>query len=324
MMKIVFVFCLLAVSTGVLAQLRPIPNGGRGRTIPHDPSGRGTWNGKVSFTKLRTVTGFSHPESVLVGKSSIFISDMGEDTDSLVKDGEIVKYSFEGGVDTSFKLKEPLISPMGMSEFNNSLYIADQNRVVVISSVTGDFEWELDLSHMGATFLNDVKLIDHRYLLVSATNLKRIYCIDTFTKSLIDFNIDLQNNAPNGIEFDSENSILYIAANKEHKLGEYGNGVVLSYSLDMKNKEALMLSKKYIGKFIDGISIDGESILISDWFSRKADGRIYTLNKTTLEYIKETIFQTSGLADFDYDETKKLLVNPDFVNGKIYFYRKNY
>lgn len=324
MTKTMILICLLIISIGAEAQSRPILTDGGRRSIPHDPTGRGSWNGKVSYTKLKTLLGFNHPESVLIGEKSIFISDMGKDTDSLAKDGDIIKYSFDGGVDTSFKIKAPLISPMGMAKLHDSLFIVDQNRVVVVSAITGDLEWELDLSFMGATFLNDIKLVDQRYLMVSATNLKRIFCVDIFAKSLIDFSIDLEKNAPNGLEYDLKTSTLYIAANKEHKLGNKGNGVVLSYSIDMKNKEAQLIKKNFIGKFIDGISIDGDKILISDWFSRKADGRIYSLNKTSLQYIKETIFQTSGLADFDFNKKKKLLVNPDFVNGRIYFYRKNY
>ncbi len=321
-MKNIILICLVLLQFDALGQSRPIPSGGSSRQVPHDPTGGGTWNGKVSYTKLKTISGLDHPEGVLISNDSFFVSDMGEQTSGDLKDGKIFKYKFNGNLDSIFRSDVKLISPMGMSLVENILYIADQTRVIGISSITGAKEKFYDLSSIGATFLNDIEVVKGRYLFVTATNLKKIICIDLFRDSIIDFEFDLLESAPNGIVYDDAMNILYVAGNKKHELGSFGNGIVLSYKLSLNSLKADLINRLFTGRFLDGIVLDKDSVVISDWYSRGADGRLYHLEKSSFSVLHETFMQTNGLADFDYSGQNRLLVTPDLVNGRVNLYRR--
>ncbi|MDA8793447.1 hypothetical protein N9N67_09380, partial [Bacteriovoracaceae bacterium] len=157
----------------------------------------------------------------------------------------------------------------------------------------------------------------NRFLLVSATRMRKIFIIDTLNKQTRELNLNLGGYAPNGLYFSTKDSILFVAANENHLLGEEGNGRILRYKMKINLKSAKLLQEKSIGRFLDGISSFNDKIVVSDWRGVGDDGVLYSLDRITLELLMNYEFLLPGLADFDYSEHKNLLVLPDLLKGKI-------
>lgn len=315
----------------VLAQIILPPPADNPR-YPHNPSDGGgstprDWGYDISAREARvrprlvkTLSGFQHPESTLVTKDAIFVSDMGKSTDSDKMDGMVYKFDLNGVLDSNFNVKTELKSPMGMTIIGQQLYIVDMDRVVVLSVENGDMLKEYDFRHLGASFLNDIVAVGSRYLYVTATNLKKVFIVDIYTGLINNSDLDLMSAAPNGITYDSYRSQLYISANRVHSLGEEGNGLVISYNLNSSNRSYIN-EMRYIGKFIDGITFKRNNLIVSDWVSRQNEGKLYYLNRYTLKLNATHEMNTAGLADISYDRNAELLVNPDLVHGRVYIYK---
>lgn len=336
-MKFLLFTSLFLFISSAFAQRNPLPAPGPFPRIPHDPT---DGNNSTSTRRqshriptdsidevkkpilLKVLSGFDHPESVLIANQSLFISDMGKEHSSNIKDGNLYKFDLFGNLDRDFTLKDKLVSPMGMAETNDIIYVADVNKVLGFSSFSGAKIVEYDLSGWNATFLNDIAIVENRYLLVTATTLKKIFNIDLKTNKIKEITFDLLGSAPNGIAYDAKKSLVYIAANKEHNLGDYGNGMVFTFSIYGKENRSSLVEQQSMGKFIDGISIGKNTLIVSDWYDRENGSKLYYLNKRSLNLISEFSLGTGGLADFSYDSKSNLLVTPDFINGKIYIYKQ--
>lgn len=267
-----------------------------------------------------SLNNFKHPESVLVEKNNLWVSDMGQDPSELENaDGNLMKYNLAGDLDQSFTLKTKLNSPMGMAIVHDTIYLADINRVVGVNKVTGELDQEFDLSSSGTVFLNDIVAIEDKYLIVTATDIKKIFLISLNENKIDDLDIDFHGYAPNGIFYEKETQYLYFAANEKHGLGPKGNGKVLKYLLD--DKKAIFQQEVSVGIFLDGVFIKDDMLVISDWQTTGPDGKLYVLNKSNLALDKEIDLKTSGLADIDYSYEYKILATPDFVRGIVRLYK---
>jgi len=269
---------------------------------------------------FHSLNNFKHPESVLVEKNDLWISDMGQDPSEVENaDGHLSKYNLSGNVDPNFTLKTKLNSPMGMAIVQDVIYLADVNRVVGVNKVTGELAQAFDLSFSGTTFLNDIVAIDDQYLIVTATDIKKIYLITLGDNKIEELDIDFHGYAPNGIFYEKQTKLLYFAANSKHGLGKEGNGKVLKYLFD--NKKAIFQSEVSIGIFLDGVFVKDDLLVISDWQTVGNDGKLYLLEKENLALNKVIDLKTSGLADIDYSDDQKVLVTPDFIQGVVRFYK---
>lgn len=140
---------------------------------------------------FQSLNGFKHPESVLVEENHLWVSDMGQDpSEKENADGNLVKYNLAGDLDQKFTLKTKLNSPMGMAIVQDTIYLADVNRVVGVNKITGELDQLFDLSFSNTTFLNDIVAIDDQYLIVTATDIKKIFLISLKLKTISELNID--------------------------------------------------------------------------------------------------------------------------------------
>lgn len=271
-----------------------------------------------SGLKAHTIEGLIHPESALVTNSSLFISDMGEDTGAVKNgDGNLLKYHHDGTINSDFELKTPLHSPMGMALNGDTLYIADVDRVVGIHSESGELVFAADFSSYGATFLNDLVVIDQRYIVVSATALKKIFVHDLILNKSWELIINLEGRAPNGLAWDEQERILWFAANKAHTLGDVGNGQILQVTLndDFKQGEASLFQE--LGRFLDGIVVTEDKIFVSDWFGFGADGKVYEISRAATDEVQTFELALSGLADFSYDTKTNKFYMPELTQGRV-------
>lgn len=333
--KLILLTVLLMNITVSVAR-RPIPNEVPSVRIPHDPT-NGQSNRNSSRTRTQTpdeleeilmpklhkvLSGFNNPESTLIYKNSIFISEMGVDTSSMLRDGSIYKFDTNGKKDKKFSILSKLISPMGMTISKDILYVADVNRVIGFSIHSGEELVEFSLKPLGATFLNDIVSIEGKFLIVTATDLKKVFTINLNNGQISTAHFDLFGAAPNGIVYDSKRSQVYIAANRIHHLGVEGNGEVFLFSLDRRTMDSFLLEHTCVGRFIDGISLKDNSLMISDWFDTAGNSKFYFFNRESLRFLEEFSSEVVGLADFDYVDDQSLLVAPDLIRGKIYIYKQ--
>lgn len=266
-----------------------------------------------------TIAELVHPESVLVDGNSVWVTDMGADTSEVKNgDGRLFRYSLNGKKDFSFSTKTALNSPMGMAQTQNVLFVADVDRVVGFHKKSGKQIAEYDLSKSGTTFLNDLTIAqDH--LIVSATDIKKIYIISLKTHLIRELRLELTGYAPNGLFYDSQSGLLYVAANEVHNLGPEGNGKVLLFAIN--NQGAKKLKELSLGKFLDGVCVSDKNLVVSDWYSRSSEGKLYLINKHTLTLQSVLSMQTSGLADIDCSPQARVLATPDFISGKVRLYQ---
>lgn len=189
-------------------------------------------NKPVTWEVTRSFSVGLNPESVLALEDKIYVSTMGKETGPIKNgDGDLSRYNQWGQLTKNFKVNHDLHSPMGMSVIGNSLFVVDIDRIVSISTNDGSFQFEISLEKEGVNFLNDIVVINSRYLVVSATNREALYLIDSNAKAYEKLEISIAH--PNGLAYDSLHKILYVSGNKRHELGEYGNGSITA--IQMKN-----------------------------------------------------------------------------------------
>lgn len=325
MIKILCLLVLLLTQASIAQIAWPSGSRDRGGASGRYPQGGEDDSAREARTKpkrINTIRGFTHPESTLVTNTAIFVSDMGQDTSSRKKDGQVYKFSLDGELDTNFDVREKLISPMGMTIIDQILFVVDEDKVIALSSINGSKLREYDFSIFGATFLNDIVSVEEQYLFVTATNLKKIFIIDTNTGFIKESGLDLKGTAPNGIAYDSYRSRIYVSGNRVHELGENGNGVVFIYQFNKSTHSSYIEKYIFIGKFLDGIAIKGRNLVVSDWMSRKNEGTLYYLNRITLRLNMQYNLFVSGLADISYSENPSLLLVPSLTEGLVHIYKQ--
>ena len=275
-----------------------------------------------SLWKVDTKFSFGeNPESVLIYKNSLFISDMGKDSRRVrTADGNLVRMNLDGTQVSSFKVSETLHSPMGMAVLGNIIYVVDIDRILGFSVKSGDLRFKLDLSAEGATFLNDIVTIDRSHLLVSATNLQKIFLVNIKHGKYTELDVSLSH--PNGLAYDSVEKILYVAGNKEHALKEYGNGELTGLQLNGLNKPKKVLEMSF-GKFIDGVAFHKGKLLVSDWKDFEKGASLFTIDATSRKIVAEEDLGIKGVADFSANDVFNKIYLPNLIDGEIYILRRS-
>jgi hypothetical protein len=273
------------------------------------------------------ITGLKHPESGLFVKDMIYITEMGEKTrGSNDKDGRVARYFLNGKNDERFQFQGQLTNPMGMAYAQGVLYIADYDRVIGVSTRTGEVVYTQSLALFGANFVNDLVIVDNRFLICTDSALKKIFKIDLSSniRNVQELNlgrfapIDL---APNGLYYDEKNRALYLASNGKHALGKEGNGYFMVFRVQNLEKNQLELLVYFRrGKFFDGVVKTPFGVMISDWGGYENDGVLHVFkdfwngNRRLYKKIK---LGTKGLADIDFHYSKRILLAPDLLSGKV-------
>jgi DNA-binding beta-propeller fold protein YncE len=274
---------------------------------------------KTDAPAFKVVEGFSSPESVIAGPEGkrFYVANVGAKLEPSTKDGDgfISVLSFDGAViERKFlPAKGVLNAPKGMAIVGGILYVADIDRVVGFDLGSGANVFELDFSGEKTVFLNDLAVIDAKTLVVSATDIGKVYEISLGGTPRFELFLDDMPGV-NGLYYDGENRRLFAVS-----LG-YGDGFNggLSVISLAHGRGAVQDLTGPVGA-LDGVALmpDGR-VIFSDWVAYDKTGviRAYDLNTKTLSEIKLSE-EVRGPADFYYDGPGKTLWLPRMIEGKV-------
>ena len=253
-----------------------------------------------AITIQKSIKGFSSPESVFVGKDFIFVSNIGEQPETLAKDndGFISKLNKNGEI-IEQKFATSLNAPKGMLELKDTIYVVDIDRLVGFSVKNGKKVFEIEIK--GSAFLNDIVALDFTTLLISDTGTGIIYQIDLKTKTYKEFvRLDLAKfGGGNGMLLSPKKDKLYVAY--YHPDGKSG-GVVASIEIASK-KITTIYDKK--GAYDGIVFAKNGDLLVSDW-GENFNGKILRIstnanNKTKVQTLELPAMK--GPADMFSDGT---------------------
>lgn len=217
------------------------------------------------------IGGFSHPESVLAG-SEVYVSNIGEKREALAKDGDgyISKLSSSGEV-LERRFITGLNAPKGMGMANNILYVTDIDSVKGFDLGTKRQVFEIRIED--SVSLNDIVILDERYVFVSDNRKGLVYKIDTKSKTYeIFLAIDPKLGGVNGLLVDKESNTLFLVTFAPAKKIK---GLLLGFNLEDKK---IIFQTQPIGS-LDGIAFDkNKDFIVSDW-GENYQGKIYRISK---------------------------------------------
>ena len=263
----------------------------------------------LGFASTVTVEGFSSPESTIVNKNDLYVSNVGKELKPTLKDGD----GFISKLDVNGKIKElhfidGLDAPKGMGIVGNTLFVADINTLRGFDLSTKKEVFNVVFE--GVNFLNDITVKDSNTLFIGASDTSAIYEVNISNKSykkLMDFTVT------NGLFY--EDGILY-AAQLGSTTQNMFDGKGKLYKIDLKDNNKLTQLGNFEG-VLDGVTKVGNKVYVSDWGNAKDTGivRVYDL-KTKKESILETeLFM--GAADFWVDKKSKKIFMPQMIGNKV-------
>lgn len=263
----------------------------------------------LGFSSTLTVDGFSSPESMIVNKSDLYITNVGKELKPTLKDGDgfVSKLTLDGKVE-NLNFISGLNAPKGMGIIGNTLYIADIDTLKGFDLKTKKEVFSLVFK--GVNFLNDITVKDSNTLFISASDVGAIYEVNVSNKTyekLMDF------TTANGLFY--EDGILYAAElGSSAKTMFDGKGKL--YKIDLENNNKLTRLASFEG-VLDGVYKVGNKVYVSDWGKSKKTGivRVYDLKTKKESILKLEAFM--GAADFWIDEKSNKLYLPQMIGGKI-------
>ena len=274
---------------------------------------------------VKVIDGFSSPESVIAGPGAerFYVSNVGVKLEPSTKDGDgyISELSADGAViERNFLPADGVLdAPKGMAVIGRTLYVADIDRVVGFDLGSRGVVFELDFSAEKTVFLNDLAVIDAETLVVSATDIGKVYEISLSGTPRYEVFID-DLPGVNGLYYDAENRRLF-AVSFGHGDGFNGSLSVISLA---HGGGVLQDLTGPVGA-LDGVMLlDDGRVLFSDWVAYDKTGvmRLYDLNTKVLSEVKLSE-EVRGPADFFYDRAAKRLWLPRMMEGKVMVERLN-
>jgi hypothetical protein len=263
----------------------------------------------------KTIPGFSSPESVVVTGQDVFVSNLGVKLEPMEKDGDgfISKLDRQGNV-KALKWAEKLNGPKGMIAVGGILYVADIDRVVGFRVHDGKPAFELDLAATGTRYLNAFARYDDRRLLLSATDIGKVFVIDLPSHKFSELAFDKPPKGPNGMKKAGSRLIVV-----EWGTDGQPNGGVKLYRLDGMQAS---LEKEYApspaGYFDGVVDIGANRWLISNWVKFEAAGLLQVLDTRTGQVgVANEKIPFAGPADLFLDDQGRLWV-PGMMEGKVY------
>ena len=247
-------------------------------------------------TTLRT------PESVLYdGKTTLYVSNMGGNTDPADGDGFIAKVSLDGKIE-NLKWTTGLNAPKGMGLYKNKLYVTDIHRLVCINTTNGQAEKTWDAVGTGA-FLNDVTVDRDGTVYVSDSRADKIYRLKGDTWEVL----------AEGEQLNKPNGLLAVGTDKLM----VGSGKIGALrTMDLTTKTLTTVADGMAAT--DGIVPEGKgNYFVSDW-----NGQVFHVNADgTKEQLLDTRNTKTNSADIEYIARKKLLLVPTFNKNNVVAYR---
>jgi hypothetical protein len=263
----------------------------------------------LGFASTLTIEGFSSPESTIVNKNDLYVSNVGKELKPTLKDGDgfISKLTLDGKIE-KLHLIDGLNAPKGMGIIDNTLYVAD------IDTLRGfDLQTKKEVFNVvfeGVNFLNDITIKDSNTLFIGASDTSAIYEVDISKKSykkLMDFTVT------NGLFY--EDGILY-AAQLGSTTQNMFDGKGKLYQIDLKNNNKLTQLGTFEG-VLDGVHKLGNKVYVSDWGNAKKTGiiRVYDLQTKKESVLEAELFM--GAADFWIDKKSKKVFMPQMIGNKV-------
>ena len=245
---------------------------------------------------------FNIPESVLYDpkREMIYISNF----DQLNMGNPnvyqyISKLSTNGDI-LNLKWVDSLNNPLGMTIYDDKLFVVERNQIAEIDLDKGDIINRIDVP--GSVFLNDIAIDKNGNIYISDSRKNVIWRLfDGLAEEWLTGEDVLDPNA------------LFIL-NGELLFGNSGDSWLKE--VDLTNKNILKIAKFPEG-FIDGIRVDKDgNFLVSLW-----KGKIYKVSKDgSITLILHTENRGLYSADFEYIPEKRLLIVPTFYNNTIRAY----
>jgi len=269
----------------------------------------------TSITVEKTIPGFSSPESVVVSGDDVFVSNLGAKLEPMEKDGDgfISKLDRQGNIKV-LKWVDKLNAPKGLIAVNGVLYVADIDRVLGYRQRDGKPVFELDLAASGSKFLNAFARYDNRRLLLSATDLSKVFVIDLLSRSYRELKFDSPPSGPNGLKKLGPRLMVV-----EWGSDNQANGKVKAYLLDGYTAKLEKTWEPSPAGYFDGVvSLGANRWLISNWVKFEPGGLLQVLDTRDgkVSVANEKI-PLAGPADLFLDDQNKLWV-PGMLEGKVY------
>jgi len=269
----------------------------------------------VSVTVEKTISGFNSPESVVVSGDDVFVSNVGVKLEPFEKDGDgfISKLDRQGNI-KALKWVDKLNAPKGLLAVNGVLYVADIDRVLGFRQRDGKQVFELDFTASGSKFLNAFARYDNRRLLLSSTDLGKVFVIDLPSHSYGELKFDTPPTGPNGLK-KLGSRLMVVEWGSENK----ANGKVKTYLLDGFTAKLEKTYEPNPAGYFDGVvSLGANRWLISNWVKFEPAGLLQVLDTRTgkVSVANEKI-PLAGPADIFLDDKNKLWV-PGMMEGKVY------
>lgn len=260
-----------------------------------------------------------HPESVVSDGSYIYVSNIGAFDAS--NDGYISRLSMQGELLEQKFLPKPgvlLDVALGLTIANKRLFVADVGMVRGFDLHTGTQVFALDLAPSGATFLNDVAVIDESTLLISEVKQRKLYVVDIAKVSARAIDVPAILGQPNGLWFDRATGMLYYAGNAVHAAKQpEGNGILAAMRFHAKAKKLKPSWIKRMGKFLDGITAVAGLLVVSDWDEPELGGALHLAKRAGGRPLKHVQFPIRGYADHFWHAPTMTLMQPHLLEGKL-------
>lgn len=239
------------------------------------------------------------PESVLYDKKNqvLYVSNI-DGTQPWGKDGKgsIGKVGLDGKI-IAAEWVTGLNAPKGMGLYNNKLYVADLNELVVIDIVTGTILEKIPV--LNAIALNDVSIGKKGVVYVSDSRGRKVYEIKSKVQTvLLDSN---QLKGPNGV--------------LKHKGTFYVLDAGTMYRMEKDNSLTKITEGMEGGT--DGIeNVTGNDFIVSTW-----SGVVYYVNADgTKQVLMDGRPQKINSADIGYDAKKRIVYIPTFWKNSVAAY----
>ena len=248
--------------------------------------------------KWQTDSVLKVPESVLFDAKNnvLYVSNI-DGTDPWGKDGKgsVGKVGTDGKI-IAVDWVTGLNAPKGMGVYNNKLFAADIDRVVVIDINKGVIEQTIPVE--GAEGLNDITVDKKGIVYVSDSKTKKVHRIENGKAS-----VWLENlQGPNGLLCYEDN--LYVLDN---------GGM---YKME-KDKKLTKIAGEMDGG-TDGIeNVKGKDFLVSCW----AGSIWYVKAGGSKEHLLDTREQKINSADIGYDAKNRMVYVPTFWKNSIVAYQ---
>lgn len=255
------------------------------------------------------------PESVGSDGKYYYVSDLGKGGDPLAKDsdGMIWKVDLEGNIAADSIFATHLHGPKGNAVYNNTLFVIDINHLLGFDLKSGKKIYDIDMSSLGSSFMNDIAVKDDKTIFVSVTDKNKIMTVHlsgspAFEELIVSDSV----KGPNGIVYSKKEDRLYVVGFGTNFMP---NGEIGYINLNGPKRHFTKLADRQ--GYYDGVGLLNEhTLVVSDWVAFEKRGVVFTVNIQSGEitYLNKELI--AGPADFLVNR-KKEIICPELMEGAL-------